>query len=68
MIEHRHVWITFYSTAQLNTLRVNGHEGKYEMRNITFSSRVRLERVLKNYTPVVSLTGEQVFWDAIKEK
>lgn len=70
MIEHRHIWIVFETTrgAELHTMRVNGSENKYPIKKITFSSRNRLELVLKSYIPYVSFHGEHVFWDAVKVK
>jgi hypothetical protein len=71
MIEHRHVWIFFdekHTPAELHTMRVNGSENKYQIKDITFSSKSRLELLLKNWTPYVSFHNQMVFLDAVKIK
>jgi hypothetical protein len=71
MIEHRHVWIFFdekHIPAELRTLRVNGSENAYQIKDITFSSKSRLDLLLRNWKPYVSINSQVVFWDAVKIK
>ncbi len=69
MIEHRHIWIMFEKGegGELRTMRVNGSENKYQIKNLSFSSKSRLELLLKNYIPYISFHSQMVFWDAVKE-
>jgi hypothetical protein len=67
MIQHRHVYILFYSDTEVQVLikRINT-ENKYQLKDLTFSSKERLEELLKTYTPAISFHSQLVFWDAIK--
>jgi CTP:phosphocholine cytidylyltransferase-like protein len=70
MIEHRHVYILFRDneTPAVLIKRINT-ENKYRLSSITFSSKERLERTLKDLDkPYISFQTQLAFWDAIKTK